>query len=68
MHKSLRMFSKELINLITLYFKEDHGLDISEEDAELHLYALGNIYASAKDMLEEYHELFKGRKSDTIVQ
>ncbi len=61
------MFSKELINHITRYFKEAYNLDISEENAELHLYALGNIYASAKEMLEEYYTLVKKRKSDTIT-
>lgn len=61
------MFSKELINLITIYFKETYNLDISEETAELHLYQLGNIYASAKEMLEEYYLLVKEGKSDTIM-
>lgn len=61
------MFSKELINLITIYFKETYHLDISEEAAELKLFELGNIYASAKEMLEEYYSLVKETKSDTIM-
>lgn len=63
--KSLQMFSKELVNLITAYFKA-YNLDISEEDAQLKLHALGNLYASAKEMLEEYYALDKIRKSDTM--
>lgn len=61
------MFSKELINLIINYYKETYRLDISEETAELHLFELGNIYASAKDMLEEYYKLIKVRTSAKIM-
>lgn len=65
-HNTSNMFSKELIKLLTNYFKETYNLDISDEDAQIKLYGLGNIYGSAKDMLEEYYALDKESTEVTI--